>query len=353
MRRLTPGGPFFLNVACRPTAAARASRTTRPTWPPRCPAPRAPKPLRGRAAAGDAGLQRGGRQRQAARIRTRPSSVPGASPAITEEYRRRLESLLAVDEGIAEIVTALRAAGELDNTLILFTSDNGFFHGEHRVQTGRCSTTSRPRVPLIVHGPGIPRGMAGATGARTSTSRRRSSPPPERPRRGRWTGGRCGVRATRGPQFRTRHPARDPELQGAPFARYVYIEHSTNEQELYDLAADPNELASLHASAAHAPLKADLAARLAKLIRTCAGGTCRRGASLGLRVRYGRGRSKGRVCARGRSPSGWPAPMSRASTPRTSTPAAADPARSPAAVPRTDSFERFLRTTSRCARSPS
>jgi hypothetical protein len=76
------------------------------------------------------------------------------------------------------------------------------------------------------------------------------------------------------------------------------VEHSTKEEELYDLAADPNELASLHASAAHAPLKAQLAARLAKL-RTCAGGTCRLGASLGLRVGYARGRSQGRVCARG------------------------------------------------------
>jgi hypothetical protein len=89
-----------------------------------------------------------------------------------------------------------------------------------------------------------------------------------------------------------------PSYKALRSPRYVYVEHSTNEQELYDLAADPNQLTSLHASAAHAPLKADLAARLAKL-RTCAGGTCRQGASLGLRVRFERGYSKGRVCARG------------------------------------------------------
>ena len=80
--------------------------------------------------------------------------------------------------------------------------------------------------------------------------------------------------------------------------RYVYVEHSSNEQELYDLAADPHQLTSLHASAAHAPLKAELAARLARL-RACAAGVCRQGAALGLSVRYKRGRSKGRVCARG------------------------------------------------------
>ena len=79
--------------------------------------------------------------------------------AIDENYRQRLESLLAVDEGIVRIVDSLRAEGELDETLILFTSDNGFFHGEHRVQNGKVLVYEPSiRVPLILRGPGVPEG---------------------------------------------------------------------------------------------------------------------------------------------------------------------------------------------------
>jgi len=52
-------------------------------------------------------------------------------------YQQRLESLLGVDESVEAIVSALRDSGELDNTLIVFTSDNGFFHGEHRKKSGK------------------------------------------------------------------------------------------------------------------------------------------------------------------------------------------------------------------------
>jgi N-acetylglucosamine-6-sulfatase len=76
--------------------------------------------------------------------------------AITENYRQELESLLAVDEGIVRVVGALREAGELDRTLIVFTSDNGFFHGEHRVPFGKVMVYEPsirvPRKPFRPHG---------------------------------------------------------------------------------------------------------------------------------------------------------------------------------------------------------
>ncbi|MDQ3924582.1 MAG: sulfatase [Actinomycetota bacterium] len=81
---------------------------------------------------------------------------------IDDYYRQRLESMLAVDEMVGSLVDELEAAGELENTYIVFTSDNGWFQGEHRIQ----STKNRPyeeaaRVPLFVRGPGV------ATGAKT------------------------------------------------------------------------------------------------------------------------------------------------------------------------------------------
>ena len=53
----------------------------------------------------------------------------------------------------------LRRSGELDKTLIVFTADNGFFHGEHRVRGGKVLPYEPSiRVPLILRGPGVPRG---------------------------------------------------------------------------------------------------------------------------------------------------------------------------------------------------
>src|SRR3712207_5356610 len=81
------------------------------------------------------------------------------SSEIDDYYRQRLESMLAVDEMVGSLVDELEAAGELENTYIVFTSDNGWFQGEHRIQ----STKNRPyeeaaRVPLFVRGPGVAAG---------------------------------------------------------------------------------------------------------------------------------------------------------------------------------------------------
>ncbi len=60
------------------------------------------------------------------------------------------ESLIDVDRWVGNIVNALREAGRLDNTLIVFTSDNGFMLGEHR-WTGKATPYEESiRVPWIV-----------------------------------------------------------------------------------------------------------------------------------------------------------------------------------------------------------
>src|SRR5689334_15910536 len=72
-----------------------------------------------------------------AAIRARPLLGEGNLAQLTATYRHRLQSLLAVDEGVAKVVAALKRTGRLDDTLILFTSDNGFLQGEHRVQNAK------------------------------------------------------------------------------------------------------------------------------------------------------------------------------------------------------------------------
>ena len=64
----------------------------------------------------------------------------------------------------------------------------------------------------------------------------------------------------------------------------VYVEHNTGERELYDLATDPNELASLHDSTTHAQIRSDLARRLLSL-RACKAADCRKGPALAVASR--------------------------------------------------------------------
>jgi N-acetylglucosamine-6-sulfatase len=91
------------------------------------------------------------------------SGLPSISPAkmrLAEiRWRCRLESLGAVDRGIARLVRALRAEGELERTVIIFTSDNGTFHGEHRLPGGKgLPYAEAAHMPLVIRAPAALRG---------------------------------------------------------------------------------------------------------------------------------------------------------------------------------------------------
>jgi N-acetylglucosamine-6-sulfatase len=73
-----------------------------------------------------------------------------------ETIRRRAEMLLAVDDGLGRIVEALEGRGILDETFILFTSDNGFFYGEHGLSIERRLPYEESiRTPLLVRYPAV------------------------------------------------------------------------------------------------------------------------------------------------------------------------------------------------------
>ena len=73
--------------------------------------------------------------------------------------RRRLQSLVSVDRGVKATVDRLAAAGVLGNTLIIFTSDNGYLLGEHRYFGKNVPYEEALRVPLLIRGPGLPAGV--------------------------------------------------------------------------------------------------------------------------------------------------------------------------------------------------
>ena len=79
-----------------------------------------------------------------------------------DEIRGRLEMLLAVDESLGRLLGTLEKAGALDNTVVVFTSDHGYFYGEHGLnEERRLAYEEAIRIPLLVRYP--PRVTAGTT----------------------------------------------------------------------------------------------------------------------------------------------------------------------------------------------
>jgi N-acetylglucosamine-6-sulfatase len=65
-------------------------------------------------------------------------------------HRDQLRSLLAVDEAVGSLISTLEDEGRLGNTVIIYTSDNGHFWGEHRLGVKMAAYEESIRVPLIV-----------------------------------------------------------------------------------------------------------------------------------------------------------------------------------------------------------
>lgn len=232
--------------------------------------------------------------------------------------RRQLQSLQSVDDGIAAVVQRLQDLGRLDNTYIIFLSDNGLKMGQHRFGISKGAPYEEDiRVPLIIRGPGVPAGvvrselasmvdfaptlaamagteMAFPTDGRSLLPLLNTTQPPavwrnvlllehwsppaavfeaahpasEPPDPGDWQ-----VRAL---NPRTGAALLDPTIPdwtGLRTGDYKYIRRVGPARELYDMANDRYELYSQHADATAAFIN-QLNTRLNALY-SCAGDTCR------------------------------------------------------------------------------
>ena len=259
-------------------------------------------------------------------IRDLPPLTPKLMATIDEDYRKRLQSLQAVDEGIAAVVAKLQATGQLNNTYIFFTSDNGYHLGNHRQIVGKIAPYAEElRVTMIVRGPGVPAGqtldllvgnvdlaptwadLAGATvpsfiDGRSLLPLMRPNPPPLTQWRqvysienGPDNGGTNNsetetvvadtnllepadadqlVPTAQAPNSGKKAKAEVvPALRGLRTQTLSYVEYVTGETELYDLTKDPYELTNLVATA-DPKLLAALSARV-KLLENCQAADCR------------------------------------------------------------------------------
>jgi N-acetylglucosamine-6-sulfatase len=215
-------------------------------------------------------------------VRLNPRLTRAQRAGIRENYRRELETLQAVDRGVGRIVGALRESGELQRTLIAFTSDNGYFHGEHRIPFGkRLPYDPAIRVPLVIRGPGIERDVRlpdlVSNQDLASTILDAANAKPGLPQDGLSLlplMGR-GELADRDLLIEGRFPFGHPvRFAGIRTTRWFYGEYTNGERELYDLTVDPDETINRSGAPGYEAVEADLAGRLAAL-RECSGESCR------------------------------------------------------------------------------
>ena len=86
-------------------------------------------------------------------IRALPAITADEQALLTERRRRERETLLAVDRAVRALTEAVEARGELDRTLIIVLTDNGFSFGEHRWLGKRCAYEECVRTPLVMRSP--------------------------------------------------------------------------------------------------------------------------------------------------------------------------------------------------------
>ncbi|MCC7020347.1 MAG: sulfatase-like hydrolase/transferase [Ardenticatenales bacterium] len=91
-----------------------------------------------------------------AALAARPPLTSRQMTAGDEIYRKRVLSMMAVDEMVARLIATLEASGQLANTYVIFTSDNGFHIGQHRLPQGKQTAYEEDiHVPFYIRGPGI------------------------------------------------------------------------------------------------------------------------------------------------------------------------------------------------------
>jgi len=209
-------------------------------------------------------------------VRSTPRLGPRARRAVDRGYRQQALSLASIDRHVRVVVRALRRSGRLDETYLVFTSDNGYHMGSHRLRAGKNSPyVIDTHMPFAIRGPGIDPGthvrrvtgpidvaptfadMAGTSlpwrhdGESVLPLARGNPPGPWRDwvlvQHGVPFGGSARTSDEPAPRAELLGSLTQPPYRGVLGTRWRYVRYGTGEEELYDDATDPYQVRNIMA----------------------------------------------------------------------------------------------------------
>ncbi len=219
------------------------------------------------------------------------TSVPDQAPAnskhydalektaLTTVYQRRIEAARSLDRAVDSLIRFLREKDQLDRTLVIFTSDNGFAIGPHNLNGKLYHYDESVRIPVYLRGPGLPRGVSVPTAVTNpdlaATILAATGVDPPRPLDGvdilPWIGAPAQVRVVPIEAWFIRTTRQ--MYQGVRVGAWTYVAYRRGSEELYDRTRDPYEIHNLADDPAYADVRAALSS-LTERYRDCRGDTC-------------------------------------------------------------------------------
>jgi N-acetylglucosamine-6-sulfatase len=211
-------------------------------------------------------------------IRSLPRLGSHKISQIDTMQQKRAETLQALDDLVAGVVSKLNNAGVMSNTYVFFTSDNGWHQGEHRIPKGKWRPYEEDiHMPLLVRGPGVTAGhdarklVLNTDYLPTFTDLAGTQTPS-------YVDGRSLRPVLEGSPTTWRSAILlegvqhySPAYAGIRTSDKKYVEYGGGKRELYNLGVDPYELTNRY-KASTSP--ASLASRL-RALKSCAADTCR------------------------------------------------------------------------------
>jgi arylsulfatase A-like enzyme len=196
---------------------------------------------------------------------------PGQTQILDSDFRKRAQAVQAVDLLLTRVEKELEAKGVADNTYIVFSSDNGYHLGQHRLLAGKQTAyDTDTHVPLVVTGPGVTAGrrvdaftenidlrptFEAIAQAKTPDAVEGHDLLPvlkgESPTDWRTTvlfEHHGPIRSPADPDFDGPESVNPPSYEGIRTASWLYVEYEGGQHEFYDLVKDPEELDNLAGS---------------------------------------------------------------------------------------------------------